>query len=298
MERPASGLYVVPTPIGNLGDITLRALEVLRAADCVLCEDTRRTRRLTAAYEIGARLVSCHEHNEQRRIPEVLARLENGEVVALVSDAGTPAVSDPGFRLVRAAIEGGWPVVALPGASAPVAALVASGLPTDRFAFWGFVPRKVSERRRFFLDLAGFSGTSIVFEAPGRIGATLEAAAETLGPERPCALARELTKLHEELLRGTVEEVRRALPDEPRGEITLLFGPPPASPTAAPPAEELRRRHRELLATGMDPKRAMREIARATGLRRRDVYEAVVLNADADEDRRTGTESTDGEDPR
>lgn len=265
---------------------------MLAGADFVLCEDTRHSRKLLSAHGLRAELRSYHEHNEQQRTPEVISRLRDGRRVALITDAGTPSISDPGFRLVRAAIEADIRVVPLPGASAPITALVASGLPVDRFAFFGFAPRKRRECRELLVALADFPGTTILFDSPRRVARTLELAAEVLGADRRCALARELTKLHEEILRGTIERVRGDLADDLRGEVTLLFGPPPDEPESPPPPDELRRRHRELLAAGVEHKEALRRIARATGLRRRDVYEAVVLEADRPDN---DTEPPDGD---
>lgn len=280
------------TPIGNLRDVTLRALDVLAGVDRVLAEDTRRTRKLLSHYGIGGRLEAYHEHNEESRTPRVVERIRGGESAALVTDAGMPSVSDPGYRLARAAAEAGVPVVPVPGASAPLAALVASGLPTDRFAFVGYAPRKAGERRDFLQQVGAFPGTAVLFESPRRLRATLEAAVEVLGRRRPAALARELTKAHEEFVRGDLGSLLAALPDEVKGEITLCIGPDPGGEAAPVPGdEELRRRHRELVASGMDRKEALRLLARETGLRRRDLYETVLLGG-------SGSDPTDGETER
>jgi 16S rRNA (cytidine1402-2'-O)-methyltransferase len=218
-------LFVVATPIGNLGDLSPRARETLAAADVVACEDTRHTGRLLARLGLDKRLLSLHEHNEARRIPGLIAALESGESVALVSDAGTPLLSDPGFLLVREAAARGLDVRAVPGPSAALAALAVSGLPPYPFTFAGFVPRKAGKRRSFLASLAALRHTCVVFESPHRVLATLEAAAAELG-DRPLVLCRELTKLHEETLRGTAAELAAELAarDSIKGEIVLVLG--------------------------------------------------------------------------
>lgn len=266
------------TPIGNLRDITLRALDVLAGVDRVLAEDTRHTRKLLSHYGITATLESYHEHNEDRRTPAVVRRLVEGESAALVTDAGMPSVSDPGFRLVRAALAAGIAVVPVPGASAVLAALVASGLPTDRFAFLGYLPRKDAERSRFLAEAGGFAGTLVLFESPRRLAATLRSAADALGAGRAAAVGRELTKVHEELMRGTLGELAARLPEALKGEVTVCIGPAPAARPLTAGPEELRRRYHELLAAGSGRKEAQRLLAAATGLRRREVYHAVVLS--------------------
>ncbi|MGE0725362.1 MAG: 16S rRNA (cytidine(1402)-2'-O)-methyltransferase, partial [Alphaproteobacteria bacterium] len=232
-KRPAPGLHVVATPIGNRGDITLRAIETLRGADLIACEDTRVTAPFLAGIGVGAPLIAYHDHNAARVRPTIMARLAEGAVVALVSDAGTPLVSDPGFRLVRACIEAGIAVSSLPGASAPLAALVVSGLPTDRFLFAGFPPPKAAARRTMLAGLAAVPATLVLFEGPSRLADSLADMAEMLG-DRPAAVARELTKLHEEVRRGSLAALaahyREAGP--PRGEIVVVVGPP-AAPAAA-----------------------------------------------------------------
>jgi 16S rRNA (cytidine1402-2'-O)-methyltransferase len=217
-------LIVCPTPIGNLEDVTSRVLRALREADVVACEDTRQTGKLLSRHGIEARLVSYHEHNERRRASELAERIAGGNVVALVSDSGTPVVSDPGHALVRACVEAGLPVEVLPGPSAVVTALVASGLPAERWRFAGFLPRRKEELRRE-LDLAPGAGTLIAFESPRRLPGTLALLAE-LDAERPVAVCRELTKLHEEVVRGTAREVARRFADGARGEIVLVVGAP------------------------------------------------------------------------
>jgi len=222
---PRSGtgtLYVVATPIGNLEDVSLRALRVLREVDLVAAEDTRHVRKLLDHYGIRKRVVSYHEHNERTRTPQLLAALRSGRSVALVSDAGTPALSDPGYPLVRACAEAQIPVVPVPGPSAAVAALVVSGLPTDRFLFLGFPPRRRPARRRFFEEVRDGRATLVLFESPHRLADCLEDALAVLG-DRRAAVCRELTKLHEEVRRGTLSElVSWARQAAPRGEVTVV----------------------------------------------------------------------------
>ncbi len=223
-RAPAKGtLFLVATPIGNLEDVTHRALRVLGEADLVAAEDTRHTRRLLDRYGIAARLVSLFEHNERARVPQLVGELEAGRNVAVVTDAGSPCLSDPGFPLVRAAVAAGVPVVSVPGPSAVIAALQVSGLPTDAFTFAGFLPVKSGARRRRLESLAGRAETIVAFESPHRIEACLEDL-EAVGGNRPIALARELTKVHEEVLRGSAAEVRAALgPERRRGEFVLVL---------------------------------------------------------------------------
>ena len=224
---PVSGLVIVATPIGNAGDITLRALDLLRRADRIACEDTRVTGKLMARYGIATPLLAYHEHNAQRMRPVLLERLRRGETIALVSDAGTPLISDPGYKLVRAAIEAGIPVTTLPGASAALAALVPSGLPTDRFFFAGFLPPRSAARRAELTELAAIPATLIFFESAGRLAAALADMASVWGA-RNAAVVRELTKLYEEIRRGTVTELAEhyAAADPPKGEIVIVIGPP------------------------------------------------------------------------
>jgi 16S rRNA (cytidine1402-2'-O)-methyltransferase len=218
----AGTLTLVATPIGNLGDITVRALEVLKAADVILAEDTRHSRRLLAHYAIATPLLSYHDHNEARVTPAVIARLRRGENVALITDAGTPGVSDPGFYLVRAALEAGIAVTMAPGPSAILPALVLSGFPCEAFVFAGFAPRKPGELSRAVDSLAGEARTAVFYVAPHQLHRVLEAIAERL-PERPVAVAREMTKLHEEVVRGTASAVcERFAGKTPRGEFVLV----------------------------------------------------------------------------
>ena len=270
-ERPvAPGLYLVATPIGNLRDITLRALDTLRAADTIACEDTRVTRKLLTAHGIAGRLTAYHDHNAAAAGPVLIERVEAGAVVALVSDAGTPLISDPGFRLVGEANARGVPVTVLPGASAPLAALVLSGLPADRFHFAGFPPPRQAARRRFLRSLADIDATLVLLESPRRLAASLVDMNEVLGP-RPAAVARELTKLHEEVVRDDLRSLaaRYAAGGPPRGEIVAVIGPPEA-PGAADEAE-IDARLGEALAT-MSVRDAAALVAEATDAPRRTVY--------------------------
>lgn len=266
-------LYLVATPIGNLEDITFRAVRVLKEADLIACEDTRQTRKLLDHYGIARPTISYHEHNEAERAPDLVARLLEGATVALVSDAGMPLVSDPGYRVVKAAVESGIPVVPLPGASALVTALAASGLPTDAFHFAGFLPAKAGQRRRVLEALADEQATLVFYEAPHRIVEALREIEEALGP-RPVVVARELTKLHEEFLRGTAAEVADALAarEAVKGEITLLVGRPAAPPPDDTPLEEA---VAACMRDGMARMDAIKTVARRRGLPKREVYARV-----------------------
>ncbi len=226
--KPVPGLYLVATPIGNLGDITLRALETLAGVDIVACEDTRITRRLMERYAISAQLKAYHEHNAAQARPKILQRLAQGAAIALVSDAGTPLISDPGFKLVREVCAAGHPVIALPGPSSVLAALALSALPTDRFFFEGFLPSKETARRARLTELARIDATLVMFESGNRMPATLADLAEIMGG-RDAAICREMTKLHEEVRRAKLSELARsAEPLETRGEFVLVIGPPAA----------------------------------------------------------------------
>jgi 16S rRNA (cytidine1402-2'-O)-methyltransferase len=264
----APGLYLVATPIGNLRDITLRALDVLAAADLVLAEDTRVSAKLLSAYGLSKRLERYDEHAAARATPKIMAALAAGGRVALISDAGTPLVSDPGYRLALAAIEAGAEVFPIPGASAALAALSVAGLPTDRFLFAGFPPPKSAARRAFLRDLKGVRATLILFEGASRLGASLADMAYVLGP-RPAAVARELTKLHETLKRGDLASLA-ADPSltAPKGEVVVVIGPP--ADVAAEPADA-DAALAEALAR-LSPAEAAREVADALGLPRRDLY--------------------------
>ncbi|MGZ4125840.1 MAG: 16S rRNA (cytidine(1402)-2'-O)-methyltransferase [Actinomycetota bacterium] len=266
-------LFVVGTPIGNLGDVTERARETLAAVDVVAAEDTRRSGRLLAHLGISKPLVSFFEGNEERRTAELVARLGAGEDVALVTDAGMPAVSDPGFRLVRACIDAGVRVTAVPGPSAAIAALGVSGLPTDRFAFEGFLPRRAGERRARLEALAGDPRTLVLFEAPGRLVALLADAREAMG-DRRVAVARELTKLHEEVVRGRISEaLERFATTAPKGEIVVVLegAPPPVRDPAAAVDEA-----RALVAAGARKRDAAADAARRHGVSVNEVYRALL----------------------
>ncbi|MFN2617456.1 MAG: 16S rRNA (cytidine(1402)-2'-O)-methyltransferase [Thermoleophilaceae bacterium] len=262
-------LVVCPTPIGNLEDVTLRVLSALREADVIACEDTRRTRVLLERYGVKARLLSYHEHNERRRAGELVARMRKGAVVALVSDAGTPLLSDPGYVLLQSAVAAGLPVEVLPGPSAALTALVASGLPGDRWRFAGFLPRKRGELRRVLSE----PGTLVAFESPRRIPATLALAAE-LDSERRVALCRELTKAHEEVVRGTAAELaERYSGAAPKGEVVLVLGPASRPVEEADPqaVDALRR----LVGAGARPRPAATVVAELTGARANALYRSL-----------------------
>lgn len=267
---PAGTLYVVSTPIGNLEDMTFRAVRVLKEATLIACEDTRESRKLLTHFGIETRAVSYHEHNEAARASELVERLLEGDSVALISDAGTPLVSDPGYRIVRLAVERGVPVVPVPGASALLTALAASGLPTDSFRFGGFLPAKSAQRRKALEQAVGETATVIFYETPHRILEALEDVAAVLGT-RPVVVAREVTKLHEEFLRGTAAEIRADLAGRPsvKGELTLLIG---KGGEGAAPEMSLEEHVERLMAGGMARMDAIKEAARARGLSKREAY--------------------------
>jgi len=275
-ERPPAGLYLVATPIGNLGDISLRALETLAGCDVIACEDSRVTRKLTERYGIATPLTPYHEHNAAQARPKLLARLAAGEAVALASDAGTPLISDPGYKLVRAASEAGHRVTALPGASAPLAALSVAGLPTDRFFFEGFLPPKQAARQKRIASLATVPATLVLFESGPRLAAALADLAQGLGP-RAAAVCRELTKLHEEVRRGDLGDLARhyAQGAETRGEIVLVVAPPADEGAPAADVDDLLR---QALAR-ISLKDAVGEVALATGRPRREVYQRALALA-------------------
>ena len=270
-SKPAPGLYVVATPIGNLRDVTLRALDLLAGADLVLCEDTRVSSRLMRAYGIATPLAVYNDHNAARVRPDILRRLQTGAAVALISDAGTPLVSDPGYRLVREAAAAGIAVTALPGASAPLAALVAAGLPTDRFLFAGFLPPRSGQRRSALAELAAVPATLVFFESPRRLAASLADMAAALGGARDAAVARELTKLHEELRRATLAELAAhyAAAGAPKGEVVVVVGGPGAA-AAADPQDLDAALARALAAHSL--RDAVAAVSAATGQPRRAVY--------------------------
>jgi 16S rRNA (cytidine1402-2'-O)-methyltransferase len=263
-----AGLYLVATPIGNLADITFRAVDTLRSVSVIACEDTRHTARLLAHYAVSTPTLSYHEHNAARVRPGLIARLLRGDSVALVSDAGTPLISDPGYKLVAAVVASGIPVIPIPGPSAGIAALTVSALPTDRFLFTGFPPSKASARARFYSDLESIKATLVVYEAPQRLAESLADAASALGP-RQAAVAREITKLFETVQRGTLERLAKEFSSAPpKGEIVIVIGPPVRQEVDD---GEVDRRLAALLEreTVRD---AANAVARDTGRSRRDVY--------------------------
>ena len=268
------GLYIVPTPIGNLGDMTQRALDILEQANVIAAEDTRHSKKLLAHYGIKTALTAYHEHADPSVTQRLLARMEAGDAIALISDAGTPLVSDPGFRLVRASQDAGIPVVPLPGPCAAVTALSAAGLPSDRFFFEGFLPAKSAARRSRLRALLAQQGTLIMYEAPHRIVATLEDAVDVLGADREAAVARELSKAFETVRRGMLGDLLAWVAedrDQQRGELVLLIGPPPEAAAIEALAErDQRLLHR--LAQELPPRRAAAIVADHTGHRARDLY--------------------------
>jgi 16S rRNA (cytidine1402-2'-O)-methyltransferase len=278
MLAPAldAGLYLVATPIGNLRDITLRALEVLAAADLIACEDTRVTRKLVDHYGIATPLTPYHDHNATEARPKLLARLAAGATIALVSDAGTPLISDPGFKLARSAREAGYPVTALPGASAVLTALAVSALPTDRFLFEGFLPAKSAQRRARIAELARIPATLVFYETGPRLAAALADLAEGFGA-RDASVCRELTKLYEEVRRGDLATLARDYAQaEPRGEIVLVVAPPAPPATEIEDIDTLIRAARARLSV----KETVAEIAAVTGRPRREIYQRALALAD------------------
>src|SRR6202166_4281954 len=272
-NSPTGCLYLVATPIGNLEDITLRALRVLKEADLIACEDTRQTQKLLRHYAIHKEMVSYHAHNELTRAPELVIQLEEGAQVALVSDAGTPVVSDPGHRLGVLCL-----ALPIPGPSGFVAALAASGLPTEEFLFVGFLPSRAGARRKKLDALKSEPRALVLYEAPHRLAETLSDAADILG-SRHAVVAREVTKIHEEFLRGSLVELRDAARlRAPRGEITLLIGPAVEGEVQAIPAVSIRQGVEQLEAeSGLDRKAALKQAARERGLGKRDAYKQLLL---------------------
>lgn len=269
-------LMIAATPLGNVGDASMRLVDALASSDVIAAEDTRRLHRLARdlGVTLSAEVVSLHDSVEEGRAKKLVERLRRGESVLVVSDAGMPLVSDPGYRLVRACLDAGIEVSVLPGPSAVLAALAVSGLPVDRFCFEGFLPRKSGERRRRIEELAGERRTMIFFEAPHRLAEAMKALAEGLGDDRPAAICRELTKTYEEVRRGTLADLRDGL-GEVRGEITLVVGGAPAANRSGDPqswAAQVASREGE----GMDRRTAIAAVARDSGVSRRDVYDAVV----------------------
>jgi 16S rRNA (cytidine1402-2'-O)-methyltransferase len=279
---PAGTLYIVATPIGNLEDITQRALRVLGEVDLVACEDTRRTRVLLNHFGIKTKTISYHEHNERERAAEICRLLASGKNVALVSDAGTPLINDPGFRVANAAIELNLPVVPVPGPTAFVSALVASGLPSDQFFFAGFLPARAHARRAKLEELRTIPATLVFYEAPHRINATVKDALEVLGNRR-AAVARELTKIHEEIARGSLGELAQRFSRTPaRGEMVLIIsgeaGEPNEGSSLSSENKEgsLVKRVGELESTGLDAKAALKRAARELGMKRAEAYRLLI----------------------
>ena len=270
-------LYLVATPIGNLADITHRAVQVLKDVDLIACEDTRHTHKLLQHYGITTKTISYHEHNEQQRAAELLDLLQQGRDIAVVSDAGTPSISDPGFRLVRAAIEAEVQVVPVPGPSALISALVAAGLPTDEFFFAGFLPSRSNARRTRLNELRSVPGTLIFYEAPHRLATTLNDAYETLG-EREAVVARELTKLHEEIRRGRLSDLARhyANDENARGEIVVLIDRNVIGETTRETVGSIAELVDQFEHEGMDHRAALKKAARELGLSRAEAYRKLV----------------------
>jgi 16S rRNA (cytidine1402-2'-O)-methyltransferase len=274
-------LYLVATPIGNLADITYRAVQVLNEVDLIACEDTRHTRKLLQHYGITTKTISYHEHNEQQRTAQLIELLKQGSDIAVVSDAGTPSISDPGFRLVRAAVEHKLAVVPVPGPSALISALIAAGLPTDEFFFAGFLPGKANARRARLSELQAVPGTLIVYEAPHRLAATLKDAYEVLG-EREAVVARELTKVHEEIRRGRLSELgRHYANEEARGEIVLVIdrnviGDATSKATSVAALVD------QFEQDGLDHRAALKKAARELGLSRAEAYRKLISEKNTD----------------
>ena len=286
-EAQTGCLYVVATPIGNLEDISLRALRILKEADAIACEDTRQTLKLLTHYDISKRLLSYHEHNEITRAAEIVIELEQGARIALVSDAGTPAISDPGHRLISLCLRHSIQVIPVPGASAFVAALAASGMPSEQFTFIGFLPSRPTERRKELRALQAEPRTLVLYEAPHRLLDTLEDALEILG-NRPAVIARELTKVYEEFQRAHLEDLVAVVRKKaPRGEITLLIGPADGHAAHTEPATDakatapLTRHVEEIMAEhGVDRKSALKQAARERGISKREAYKQLLITRD------------------
>jgi len=272
-SKPA--LYLVATPIGNLEDITLRAIRILKEVDLIACEDTRQTQKLLSHYGIETRTTSYHEHNELTRSAELIMHMEQGQSIALVTDAGMPGISDPGYRMVALAIRHHIPVVPIPGPTAFLAALVASGLPTDSFRFGGFLPEKSAKRRKVLESAKTSPRTQIFYEAPHRLIESLEDVVDVLGPTRHVVVAREVTKIYEEFVRGQARDVleQMRLRDEVRGEITLLFGKEEDQGAPVLEQKNIRQKIRDLMKSeGLDEKDAMKRLAKEMGVSKSEVY--------------------------
>jgi 16S rRNA (cytidine1402-2'-O)-methyltransferase len=278
MVMTTGALYLVATPIGNLADITHRALQILKDVDLIACEDTRHTNKLLNHYGITTKTISYHEHNEQQRATQLIEKLKEGSDVAVVSDAGTPSISDPGFRLVRAAIENDIAVVPVPGPSALISALIAAGLPTDEFFFAGFLPSRPNARRARLAELQSVPGTLIFYEAPHRLAATLKDALEVLG-ERKAVVARELTKLHEEIRRGRLSELAADYADQKndiRGEIVVLIDRNVIG-VVSKPETSIAALVQQFEDAGLDHRTALKKAARELGLSRAEAYRQLIV---------------------
>ena len=274
-QKNTGTIYLVATPIGNLEDITLRALRILKEADLIACEDTRQTQKLLNHFGITTPTISYHEHNEAARAKELAAQAQQGRTIAIVSDAGMPAISDPGYRIVLQALERKVPVIPIPGPSALLAGLAASGLPTDSFRFHGFLPARQGQRRRILEEIRLSSQTEVFYEAPHRVIETLQDIVEVLGPSRPVVIARELTKLHEEFLRGRAQDLFAQLQQkEVRGEITLLIGKADErAESTVSTTQTLRQRMAELMhEQNLDEKAALKVVAKERGVSKSEAY--------------------------
>jgi 16S rRNA (cytidine1402-2'-O)-methyltransferase len=270
----APGLYLVGTPIGNLEDITLRAVRVLKEADLIACEDTRQTQKLLNHYGIATKTTSYHEHNEMTRAPELVMELEQGARIALVTDAGMPGISDPGFRLISLAIRHHLPVVPIPGASAFLSALVASGLPTDSFRFSGFLPAKRGQRRQALESVKDSPRTQVFYEAPHRVVEAVEDVVEILGADRHIVIAREVTKIHEEFLRGSAGEILATLRSraDVKGEITLLIAKAESQKPRAETVSLRQRMEQMMTSENLDEKVALKRVAKEMGVSKSEAY--------------------------
>ena len=273
VENSKGCLFLVPTPIGNLEDMTFRAVNTLKEADLVAAEDTRNTKNLLNHFEIPTELISFHEHNTAQRIPELIEKMNDGLKIAQVSDAGAPSISDPGKELVKAAIKEEIPVIPLPGATASITALIASGIEPQPFYFYGFLPRKGKERTQALVDLAQRSETTIVYESPYRVKKTIQDLIERFGDDRQIALARELTKIHEAFLRGSLKDVAAYYEDnDPKGEYVLIIAGKPEEEVAASSDQDLISAVDNLIASGKKPNKAIKEVALTNGLKKQAVY--------------------------
>ncbi|MBD2485960.1 16S rRNA (cytidine(1402)-2'-O)-methyltransferase [Aulosira sp. FACHB-615] len=283
-DKPQPGtLYVVGTPIGNLEDITFRAVRILQTVDLIAAEDTRHTGKLLQHFQVKTPQISYHEHNRNSRIPEILEHLNHGKAIALVSDAGMPGISDPGYELIKACIDAGIKVVPIPGASAAITALSAAGLPTDKFAFEGFLPPKAQQRREYLETLQTESRTLIFYESPHRLTDTLQDLAAAFGDERQIVLARELTKLYEEFWRGTIADaIAHYQQREPQGEYTLLVAGTPATQPLLTETQ-LKAELQQLIRQGISRSQASRQLAKFTSLSRREVYQLALSIEESNE---------------